>query len=106
MEAAGAAMQIIAMDACRNNPFRSWRGGSEGLAAMQTGRGTYIAFATSPGKTAADNPEGKNGLFTGALVDVLREPGLDIDQVFTHVRDQVYRKSHGPQLPSSPYRVT
>ena len=39
------------------NPFRSWRGGSDGLAAMQAGRGTYIAFATAPGKTADDNPK-------------------------------------------------
>src|ERR1700682_2061480 len=72
LEAAGAAMQILVLDACRNNPFRGWRGGSDGLAAMQAGRGTYIAFATSPGKTAADNPGGQNGLFTGELIAVLR----------------------------------
>jgi len=106
LEAAGAAMQILIMDACRNNPFRSWRGGSEGLAAMQAGRGTYIAFATSPGKTAADNPGAKNGLFTGELVTVLREPGLSIDQVFNRVRDQVQQISRGKQLPWSTTSVT
>src|ERR1700682_86795 len=51
LEAAGAAIQIIVLDACRNNPFRTWRGGGDGLAAMAAGLGTYIAFATSLGKT-------------------------------------------------------
>ena len=106
LEGAGAAMQIIILDACRNNPFRSWRGGSDGLAAMHAGRGTYIAFATAPGLTAADSPEGKNGLFTGELVTVLREAGLTIDQVFNRVREQVERKSRGQQHPWSLSEVT
>jgi hypothetical protein len=106
LEAAGAAMQILVLDACRNNPFRSWRGGSEGLAAMQAGRGTYIAFATSPGKTAFDNPEGRNGLFTGELITVLRETGVSLDQVFNRVRERVAEKSRGQQLPWSTSSVT
>jgi hypothetical protein len=106
LEAAGAGMQILVLDACRNNPFRSWRGGSDGLAAMQAGRGTYIAFATSPGKTAADNPDGQNGLFTGELIAVLREPGFSIDQVFNRVRERVTERSHGQQLPWSTSSVT
>lgn len=101
LEAAGTSMQIIVLDACRNNPYRSWRGGSDGLAAMQAGRGTYIAFATSPGRTAADEGNGRNGLFTGELISVVREPGLTIDEVFNRVRDQVSRKSGGQQLPWS-----
>jgi Sulfatase-modifying factor enzyme 1/Caspase domain len=99
-------MQILILDACRNNPFRSLRGGSDGLAAMQAGRGTYIAFAISPGKTAADNPGGSNGLFTGELVTVLREAGLSIDQVFNRVRERVSARSHGEQLPWSTSSVT
>jgi hypothetical protein len=106
LEAAGAGMQILVLDACRNNPFRSWRGGSDGLAAMQAGRGTYIAFATSPGKTAADNSGGQNGLFTGELIAVLREPGFSIDQVFNRVRERVAERSHGQQLPWSTSSVT
>jgi|SRR5579872_1858187 len=106
LEAAGAGMQILILDACRNNPFRTWRGTSTGLAAMQAGRGTYIAFATSPGKTADDNPNGKNGLFTGELISVLRESGLSIDQVFNSVRERVSSKSQGRQLPWSTSSVT
>jgi formylglycine-generating enzyme required for sulfatase activity len=89
LEAAGAALQIIILDACRDNPFRSLRSGAGGLTAMQAGKGAYIAFATAPGKTADDNRAGGNGLFTGALVEALGEPGLTLDQVFSHARAKV-----------------
>jgi hypothetical protein len=89
LEAAGAALQIIVLDACRDNPFRSLRGAGGGLAPMQAGQGAYIAFATAPGKTADDNPGGGNGLFTGAWIEALRQPGLTLDQVFNRVRGKV-----------------
>ena len=89
LEAAGVAIEIIILDACRDNPYRGLRSGSGGLAAMQAGKGTYIAFATGPGRTADDNASGRNGLFTGALVEALRQPGLTLDQVFNRVRARV-----------------
>ena len=89
LEAAGVGLQIIILDACRDNPYRGLRSGAGGLAAMQAGKGTYIAFATGPGKTADDNAARSNGLFTGALVEALRQPGLTLDQVFNRVRGQV-----------------
>jgi uncharacterized caspase-like protein len=89
LEAAGAGLQIIILDACRDNPYRTLRGAGGGLAAMQAGKGTYIAFATAPGKTADDNARGSNGLFTGELVNILRQPGLTLDQVFNRVRQEV-----------------
>src|SRR5579862_4891807 len=70
LEAAGVGLQILVLDACRNNPFRGLRGADGGLAPMQAGKGTYIAFATAPGQTADDNPRGVNGLFTGEMIAV------------------------------------
>jgi uncharacterized caspase-like protein len=99
MEGAGARINIIVLDACRNNPFRSVRSGAGGLLAMNTGRGTFIAFATAPGKTASDNPTGSNGLFTTHLVTALKQPGLSLDQVFNRVREGVYLASGQQQLP-------
>jgi hypothetical protein len=99
MDLAGARLNILILDACRNNPFRSTRSGDGGLAAMSTGRGTLIAFATAPGKTADDNPSGRNGLFTSHLISALREPGLSLDQVFNRVREKVYSESNQRQLP-------
>jgi formylglycine-generating enzyme required for sulfatase activity len=89
LDAAGAGLQILILDACRDNPYRGLRGAGGGLAAMAAGKGTYIAFATAPGRTADDNPKGRNGLFTGAFVDALKQPGLTLDQVFNNVRARV-----------------
>jgi len=99
MEGSGARINIVILDACRNNPFRGSRAAGGGLAAMNTGRGTFIAFATAPGSTASDNPKSGNGLFTGHLVTTLREPGLTLDQLFNRVRQKVYAESGQKQLP-------
>jgi len=99
METAGARLSVIVLDACRNNPFRTTRSGAGGLAAMSTGKGTLIAFATAPGQTADDNPGGSNGLFTSHLISALGEPGLSLDQIFNRVRERVYADSGQRQLP-------
>jgi formylglycine-generating enzyme required for sulfatase activity len=85
---AGANLQILILDACRDNPYRGLRGGG-GLGAMQAAKGAYIALATAPGRTADDNAAGNNGLFTGALLGALKQPGLTLDQVFNRVRADV-----------------
>jgi hypothetical protein len=95
----GARLKIVILDACRDNPFRMSRSGSRGLAAMTTVRGSFIAFATDPGRTADDNPSGGNGLFTKHLIDALRVPGLKIEEVFNRAREGVERDSAGKQVP-------
>ncbi|MBM3757972.1 MAG: caspase family protein [Acidobacteria bacterium] len=99
LEKAGARVIVVVLDACRNNPFQATRSAGGGLAAMGSGKGTLIAFATAPGKTADDNPRGQNGLFTSHLVSTPREPGLSLDKVFNRVREQVYKDSQGRQVP-------
>ncbi len=101
LERAGARVVILVLDACRNNPFQATRSLGNGLAAMGTGKGSFIAFATAPGKTADDNPRGANGLFTSHLVEALAQPGLTLDQVFNRVRERVYQDSQGRQVPWS-----
>ena len=92
-ESSGAELNILILDACRDNPFARTRSGLQGLAIMSAGRGTLIAFATGPGRTASDNPQGVNGLFTSHLIDKLRTPGLSLDQVFNQVALAVDRAS-------------
>jgi len=102
MERSGAQLNILVLDACRNNPYRSgMRGGTDGLAAMSPGRGTFIAFATAPGHTAGDNPSGRNGLFTQYLLEALSVGGLGLDDVFNLVRERVDAASASQQLPWS-----
>lgn len=66
---------------------------------MNAGRGTFVAFATSPGRTASDNSGGRNGLFTQYFLEALRQPGLGLDDVFNVVRERVDQSSGGKQLP-------
>lgn len=97
----GVGLQIIILDACRDNPFKTARSAGGGLAAMTSGVGTYIAFATAPGRTAADNPSDQNGLFTGELLTQLSRGQGTLDQIFNQVRAQVQQRSGGAQTPWS-----
>jgi FKBP-type peptidyl-prolyl cis-trans isomerase len=94
-------VNIIVLDACRNNQILpASRGGSRGFAPTTAAGGTFIAYATSPGATASDGEfTSRNGLFTGHLLKKIAEPGLNIDQVFTEVRRAVVKDSQARQLP-------
>lgn len=99
MESSNARLKIIILDACRDNPFIGQRGIQRGLAVMSGSKGSCIVFATSPGATASDNPEGMNGLFTGYLIKALSIPGLTLDDVFNQVKTGVDKESSGGQTP-------
>ncbi|MGI9463121.1 MAG: caspase family protein, partial [Aestuariivirgaceae bacterium] len=100
---------IILMDACRNNPFaanlarnmgtRSTSIG-RGLAAVDTGVGTFVGFATQPGNVALDG-ESINSPFTKAIIKHLAEPGLDIGVLMRRVREEVIAETDGKQVPWS-----
>ncbi len=101
MEEATNSTNIIILDACRNNPFeRSWSRSATGggLAFMDAPSGSLIAYATSPGRTASDG-YGRNGLYTSALLQYIKEPGLSIEQMFKKVRETVSKKSADSQVP-------
>ncbi|MCI0392042.1 MAG: SUMF1/EgtB/PvdO family nonheme iron enzyme [Acidobacteria bacterium] len=99
MEAADNGLNIVILDACRNNPFtRSFRSPSPGLAPINAPSGTYIAFATAPGTTASDG-EGENGLYTQELLLNLTQPGLRLEDVFIRTRVAVKKKSNDKQVP-------
>jgi TolB-like protein/Flp pilus assembly protein TadD len=101
MEDAKNNINVIILDACRDNPFeRSWTRTAKGrgLATMSVPVGTVIAYATSPGSTASDG-FGKNGLFTSGLLTYLNEPGITAIQMFQKVTAHVQKKSNGQQLP-------
>ncbi len=99
-EALGTArISVIVLDACRNNPFGTARGGSGGLAPVEA-RGTLVAYATAAGRTASDNTGGGNGLFTQELVRVMEEPNLPLREIFFRVRQRVFDASRGEQFPA------
>jgi hypothetical protein len=99
MGGANNRLNIVILDACRNNPFaRSFRSGGQGLAQVNAPAGTFIAYATAPGQTASDG-KGQNGLYTQELLNNMQTPGLPIEEVFKRVRVQVKQQSNGLQIP-------
>ena len=93
-----STLNVVILDACRNNPFerkfRSAAGG--GLAQIEAPEGTMIAYATAPGKVASDGT-GENGLFTQELLKAIRQPGRAVEQVFKDVRRNVMKATGGEQ---------
>lgn len=98
MDSARTAVNLVVLDACRNNPFaRSFKLSQIGLAQMDAPQGTLISFATAPGSVAQDG-EGANGLFTGALLKHIGTGGLAVEQMFKRVRVDVVRESNNQQV--------
>jgi hypothetical protein len=96
---AGNALNVIILDACRDNPFGSLKGADQkGLSQMDAPPSTLLAYATSPGNVASDG-EGANGLYTENLLKEVRVPEAKLEDVFKRVRLSVRRRSNGAQIP-------
>jgi uncharacterized protein (TIGR02145 family) len=101
MEASGSKVNIIILDACRNNPFeRSWTRSStgRGLAFMNAPGGTLIAYSTAPGTTAQDG-SGNNSPYTTAFIESAKLSGLTVTQIFQNVTRLVSQKTGKQQIP-------
>lgn len=99
MQSAGNRMNLVILDACRNNPFAvKSRSAQSGLATMNAPSGSLVAYSTAPGSIASDG-KGKNGLYTEYLAKVIRQPGLSVEEVFKQVRTAVRRDSNFQQTP-------
>lgn len=100
MQGSGTKLNMVILDACRNNPFgsRGLRASDGGLAQMRAPEGTLISYATQPGSVAQDGSDG-NSPYTRALASTVREPGLDIFQTFNRVGLAVKRATGGSQQP-------
>jgi uncharacterized caspase-like protein len=99
MEDAANQFNIVILDACRDNPYaRQWRSVQRGLATMQAGRGSLIAYATAPGSAAIDG-SGRNGIYTSSLLKYLPTPGLSVEQLFKKVRVEVIAATRNKQTP-------
>lgn len=101
MENTNSRMNIVILDACRNNPFPTLHRGigeEQGLGEMKKARGAFVAYATSPGSVASDGT-GENGLYTQELIKAINKPGRTIEQVFKEVRSNVLRQSGQKQNP-------
>jgi carboxyl-terminal processing protease len=115
LERFGAMKQginIVILDACRNNPFSGaeivgpdgrrlkFRGATPaGLARVEAPLGSMVAFSTAPGGVALDNPSEKNSLYTKHLLGAMQSPGLPVELLFKQVRLGVARETGRTQVP-------
>ncbi|MCF8108302.1 MAG: SUMF1/EgtB/PvdO family nonheme iron enzyme [Desulfohalobiaceae bacterium] len=99
MEEADNKLNIVILDACRDNPFkRSFRTNKQGLAQMDAPIGSIIAYATSPGATAADG-RGRNGIYTKHLLANLKRSNLPVQEVFMETGLEVMQETNNQQVP-------
>jgi len=99
MEDARNRMNIVILDACRDNPFaRSTRSGTRGLAVVSAPGEMLVAYATGPGSVANDG-DGENGVYVRELLKHVRTPGLSVEDVFKRVRLGVMQATQGRQRP-------
>jgi uncharacterized caspase-like protein len=100
MDGVGTRLNIMILDACRNNPFalRGFRSMGAGLAEMRAPEGTLISYATQPGAVARDG-DGDNSPYSQALAATMRRPGLDVFRTFNQVGLAVKRATGGEQQP-------
>ena len=101
MEQRGSGINVVILDACRNNPLPDRRrsvAGTRGLARMTAPAGSFIAYAASPGQAAADGT-GRNGTFTAALLALIDTQGIRIDDLFAEVGKRVRKATNGEQVP-------
>jgi hypothetical protein len=100
MQGSGTRLNMVILDACRNNPFgaRGLRSSDGGLAQMRAPEGTLISYATQPGSVAQDGGDGHSP-YTKALATTIQQAGLDIFQTFNQVGLAVKRETRGSQQP-------
>ncbi|MBV8910269.1 MAG: caspase family protein, partial [Gammaproteobacteria bacterium] len=99
MRFARNALNIVILDACRNNPFvRSLRSADRGLAMMYAPTGILIAYSAAPGSVAEDG-EGRNSPYTTALSRAMLEVHEPLLEVFAEVREDVLAATGQRQVP-------
>jgi len=99
MNEAENRVNIVILDACRNNPFkRRFRSSNRGLARINAPTGSFVIFATSPG-SVADDGKGRNGIFTKYFLKHIKTPRLKIEDIMKRVRKGVLKDTGGKQTP-------
>jgi len=99
IEKSGTRINLLLLDACRDNPFRDRVPSiSAGLAQMQAPTGTFISFATQPRSVSLDGDDGHSP-YTRALAATMQHQGFGLFRTFNEVGLAVEKATQGRQLP-------
>lgn len=99
MASANKNVNILILDACRNNNLASkYKSKTSGLASIDAPKGTIVAFSTSPGKVAEDG-DSRNSPYTKYLIKEMLVPNRPIESIFKATRREVLNATRGRQTP-------
>ncbi|MEM8599159.1 MAG: caspase family protein [Bacteroidota bacterium] len=99
-----AETQVVILDACRDNPFDGTAvETSSGGYAEVTSENAILVYGTAPGDTASDNADGRNGLFTEALLAEIHTPGLEIAELMRRVKARLRERTRYMEKPQDPW---
>lgn len=98
-QASKSGTRILILDACRDTLFSKSPNAASGLAELKAPPGTLVAFSTMPGATAEDG-EGRHSPYTEAILELLFQTGLKIEDAFKEVRKRVMHTTNGAQIPT------
>jgi hypothetical protein len=96
MSAAGNYLNIVILDACRDNGFGD--SGTRGLSRIDSNARLFISYSTSPGSVAQDGA-GRNSPYTKHLTEAIGIPDLTLEQTFKTTLKGVYQETRGQQTP-------
>jgi hypothetical protein len=96
MAAAHTALNIVILDACRNNPLN--HGDTHGLSRIDSNASLFVSYSTSPGMFALDG-SGRNSPYTKSLVAEIDQPDLSLEETFKRTLKGVYQETQGQQTP-------
>ena len=96
MASARNGLNIVVLDACRNNPIN--KGATRGLSRIDSNRSLFVSYSTSPGSVALDGEDG-NSPYTKYLATSISTPNLNIEETFKRTLKGVYQETKGEQTP-------
>ena len=96
MASARNGLNIVVLDACRNNPIN--KGATRGLSRIDSNESLFVSYSTSPGAVALDG-EGGNSPYTKYLATSIATPNLNIEETFKRTLKGVYQETKGEQIP-------
>jgi Caspase domain len=98
MAAARNGLNIVVLDACRDNPVVSGPNATRGLSRVDSNASLFVSFSTSPGAVALDGV-GRNSPYTKHLTQAIAASNLSIEETFKRTLKGVYQETKGQQTP-------
>jgi hypothetical protein len=98
MAAARNALNVVILDACRNNPLADSPNATKGLSRIDSNSSLFVSYSTSPGAVALDG-RGRNSPYTKHLAQAVTTPNLSLEETFKRTLKGVYQETKGQQTP-------